>query len=150
MRGPQPSLVHVTLTCILTWLFFLYARLKNGTYYGNTCGRRVVGRAVWRRPQGFRPLSQRVFSRSLSNLVNMLVCIMSRPSSITSQPPDTQKLWPFNCPKLRFPLSKSKSFCPGLIKLSEYVGGHNISTRFYNLPNPHRHSSIMALELSKT
>jgi len=79
----------------------------------------------------------RVFIRSLSNLVNMLVCIMSRPSFITSQiPPDTPELWPFNCPKLGFPLSKSKSLCPVFIKLSEYVGGHNILTKFYNQPNP--------------
>jgi len=31
-----------------------------------------------------------------------------------------------------FPLSKSKSFHPIFIKLCEYVGGHNISTKFYN------------------
>ena len=94
-----------------------------------------VGLAGGRRPQGFRPLSQRVFIRSLSNLVNMLVCIISRPSSITSQiPPGTPELWPFNCPKLGFPLSKSKSFHPVFIKLGEYVGGHNISTKFYNQP----------------
>jgi len=37
----------------------------------------------------------------------------------------------------------------GFIKLGEYVGGHNISTKFYNLPIPPRHSWIMALELSK-
>ena len=48
-----------------------------------------------------------------------------------------------------FPLSKSKSFHPVFIKFSKYVGGHNISTKFYNQPNPHRHSWIMALELSK-
>jgi len=36
-------------------------------------------------PQGFRSLRQRVFAQSLSNLVNMLVDIISRPSSITSQ-----------------------------------------------------------------
>ena len=53
----------------------LYARLKNGTYYGNTCGGRVCS------------LSQRVLIRYLSNLVNMLVDIISRPSSITSQTP---------------------------------------------------------------
>jgi len=33
------------------------------------------------------------------------------------------------------PLSKSKSFHPVFIKLGEYVGGHNISTKFYNQPN---------------
>ena len=59
---------------------FLYARLKNGTYYGNTCG----GRAA----------------------------------------------------STEFPLSKSKSFHSIFIKLGEYVGGHNISTKFYNQPNP--------------
>jgi len=53
-----------------------------------------------RRPQGFRSLSQIVFIRSLSNLVNMLVGIMSRSSSITSQIPlGTPELWPLNCPK---------------------------------------------------
>ena len=57
-------------------------------------------------PQGFHSLNQRVFIRSLSNLVNMSVCIMSRTSTITSQiPPGTPELWPFNCPKLGFPLS---------------------------------------------
>jgi len=62
---------------------------------------------------------------------------MSRPSSITSQSPaSTPKLWPFNCPKLGFSLYKSKSFRPVLIRLGEYVSGHNISTKFYNLPNP--------------
>jgi len=79
-------------------------------------------RAGGRRPQGFRFLSQRVFIGSLSNLVNMLVCIMSRPSSITSQiPPGTPELWPFNCPKLGFPLSMSKCFHPVLIKLGKYI-----------------------------
>jgi len=48
-----------------------------------------------------------------------------------------------------FPLSKSKRFYPVFIKLGEYVGGRNISTKFYYLPNPPRHSWIMALELSK-
>jgi len=59
---------------------FLYARfLKNGTYYGNTCGGRMGGR----HPQGFRS-------------------------------------------------HKSKSFHQVFIKLGEYVGGHNIATKFYN------------------
>jgi len=31
-----------------------------------------------------------------------------------------------------FPLSKSKSFHQILIKLGEYVGGRNISTKVYN------------------
>jgi len=48
-----------------------------------------------------------------------------------------------------FLLSKSKSFYQVFIKLGEYVGGHNISTKFYNLPNLPRHPWIMALELSK-
>jgi len=75
----------------VSWL--LYARLKNGTYYGNTCG--------MQHPQGFCSLSQRVFIRSWSNLVNMLVGIISWPSSKTSQiPSGTPELWPLNCPKL--------------------------------------------------
>ena len=41
------------------------------------------------------------------------------------------------------------SFCPVLIKLGENVGGHNISTKFYNQPNIHMHLWIMAFELSK-
>jgi len=41
----------------------------------------------------------------------MLVGIISRPSSITSQiPPCTPEFWPLNCPKKGFPLSKSKIF----------------------------------------
>ena len=35
-----------------------------------------------------------------------------------------------------FPLSKSNSFHQVFIKLCEYVGGHYISTKFYNLPKP--------------
>jgi len=125
--------------------YFLYACLKNGTYYGNDCS--------GRRPHGFRSLSQRVFIRSLSNLVNMLVCIMSRPGFITSQ--ISQALlnngpWIVqNCPILGFPLSKSKSFCPVLVKHGENVGGHNILNKFFNQPNTPRHSWIMALELFK-
>ena len=93
------------------------------------------------RLQGFQSLSQRFFIQSLSNLVNMLLGITSRPSSITSQiPPGTTELWPLNCPKLGFLFSKSKGFHPVFIKLGEYVGGHNISTKFYNLPNSPRHS----------
>ena len=100
---------------------------------------------VWR-PQGFHSLSQRVFIRSLSNLVNMLVCIMSWPSSITNQIPlGTPELWPFNCPKLGFPLSKSKSFHPVFIKL----GGHNISTKFNNLPNPPGTPELWPLNCTK-
>jgi len=44
----------------------------------------------------------------------------------------------------------SKSFHSVFIKLGEYVGGHNISTKFYNLPNTSRHFWIIARELSKT
>jgi len=136
--------LNLTLSTLLTT--FLYARFKNGMYDGNTC----CGQAGGWCPQGFGFKSQRVFIRYLSNLVNMLVCIMSRPSSITSQiSAGTPELWPFNCLKLRFLLSESKSFCPVFIKLGEYVGGHNISTMFYNQPNPLMHSWIMALELSK-
>ena len=76
--------VNCTMDRSLLWIntpefgtIFLYARLKN------TCGGRV-GRL---RPQGFRSRSQRVFIRSLLNLVNMLVGIISRPSSITCQIP---------------------------------------------------------------
>ena len=53
------------------------------------CGRadrRADGRTGGRRPQGVRSLSQKVFIRSLSNLVNMLVGIISI-SAITSQTP---------------------------------------------------------------
>jgi len=50
-------------------------------------GWRAGGRAVAWRPHGFRSLSQRVFIASLLNLVNMMVCIISRLSSITSQIP---------------------------------------------------------------
>jgi len=35
-----------------------------------------------------------------------------------------------------FPLFKSKSFHRVFIKLGEYVGVHNVSTKFYNQPNP--------------
>jgi len=104
-------------------------------------GGQAVGRAGGRPPQGFHSLSQRVVIRSLSNLVNMLVGIISRPSFITSQiPPGTPELWSLSCSKLGFPLSKSKSFHPVFNKLGEYVGGHNISTKFYNQPNPFRYS----------
>jgi len=119
-------------------------------YYGNTCGGRAgsVHRVYKIRVSS---LSQRVFVLSWSNLVNMLVCIISRSSFITSQIPlGTPELWPLNCPKLGFTLSKSKSFHPIFIKLGEYVGVHNVSTKFYNQPNPPRHSWIMALELSKS
>ena len=35
-----------------------------------------------------------------------------------------------------FPLSKSKSFYQVFIKLGEYVGVQNVSTKFYNQPKP--------------
>jgi len=38
-----------------------------------------------------------------------------------------------------FPLYKSKSFYPVFTKLGEYVGRHNVSTKFYSLPNPPKH-----------
>ena len=41
-----------------------------------------------------------------------------------------------HCPKLGFLLCKSNSFHLTFIKLGEYVGGHNISIKFYKLPNP--------------
>jgi len=86
------TMLKICYQSVFRHCIFLYARLKNGTYYGNTCGGRC--------PKGFRSLSQRVFIRSLSNLVNMLVGIISRPSDITSQiPPGTPELWPLNCPK---------------------------------------------------
>jgi len=81
-----------------------------------------------RRPQGFRSLRQILLIRSFQT---WLVC-----SIISQNSTSTLELWPFNCPMLGFPISKSKSFYPVFIKLSEYVGGHNISTNFYNLPNP--------------
>ena len=57
---------------------------------------------VW----GLRSLSQRVFIQSLSNLVNMLVGIISQPSFITCQiPPGTPELWALNCPKTELAVS---------------------------------------------
>jgi len=110
----------------------------------------VNGRAGRRRPECFRILSQRVFIRSLSNLVNMLVGIISRPSSITSLiPTGIPELWPSHCPILGFPLSESKNFHPVLIKLGEYVGRHNISTKFYNQPNPPGTSELWPLYCPK-
>jgi len=56
--------------------------------------------------------------------VNILVGIISRPNSITSQiPPCTPELWPLNCPTLGFPLSKSKSCCPVLSNLVNMLVG---------------------------
>jgi len=39
-----------------------------------------------------------------------------------------------------FPLSESKSFHQVFIKLGEYVDVHNVSTKFFNQPNPPMHS----------
>ena len=49
-----------------------------------------------------------------------------------------------------FPLSMSKSFHPVFIKLGEYVGGHNISKKFYNLPNPPGTPELLPLNCQKT
>jgi len=49
-----------------------------------------------------------------------------------------------------FPLSKSKSFHHVLIKLGEYVGGNNISTKFYNQPNPPSTPELWPLNCPKT
>jgi len=46
-------------------------------------------------------------------------------------------------------LSRSKSFNQVFIKFAEYVGGHNISTKFYNQLSPSMHTWIMTLKLSK-
>ena len=111
----------------------LYARLKNGTSNRNTWGWR--GRDA---PTGFPLSKSKSFHQVFITLeyVNMLVGIIFQPISISSQiPRGTPKLWPFNCPKLGFPLSKSTSFCPVFIKLGEYVSGHNISTKLYNQQN---------------
>jgi len=64
-------------------------------------------------------------------IINISTKFYNQPNS-----PCTPKLWPLNCPKLGFLFSKSKSFHPVLMKIGEYVGGHNISTKFYNQPNP--------------
>jgi len=70
---------------------------------GRIMGTPAAGRwAGWRRPQGFRSQSQRVSIRSLSNVVNMLVGIIFRLSSITSQINHTLLI--MNCPKLGFTL----------------------------------------------
>jgi len=48
------------------------------------------------------------------------------------------------------PLSKSKSCHQVCIKLGEYVGGHNISTKFFNLPNPPGTPELWPLNSPKT
>ena len=47
-------------------------------------------------------------------------------------------------------LFKSKSLCPVFIKLGEYVGMHNISTKFYNQPNPPGTPELWPLNCPKT
>jgi len=51
--------------------------------------------------------------------------------------------------KLGITLSKSKSFHLGIIKLGEYVGLHNIMTKFYNLPNPQGTPELWLLSCPK-
>jgi len=120
---------------VFMWFIFIRPFVKRYKLWEHL---RQAGRqAGRRRPQGFRSLSKIVFIPSVSNLVNMFVGIISQPRSITCQiPPGTPELWPLNCPKSGFLLSKSKSFYPVFIKISKYIGVHNISTKFYNLPNP--------------
>ena len=43
-----------------------------------------------------------------------------------------------------------KEFYPVLIKLGEYVGGHNISTTFFNQPNPPGIPEICPMNCPKT
>jgi len=45
---------------------------------------------------------------------------------------------------------KSKSFHPVFINLGEYVGRHNISTKFYNLLNPPGTPELWPLNCPKT
>jgi len=87
-----------------------------------------MGTPAFRRPQGFRSLSQIVFIQSLSNLVNMLVGIISRPCSITSQiPQGTPELCPLNLSEIvqnegfRSLTVLVKKFPSG--PYGEYVGG---------------------------
>ena len=61
-------------------------------------------------------------------MVNMLVGIIYRPSSITSQIPQAL----LN----EGPWIEWKSFHPVFVKLGEYVGGQNTLTKVYNQPNP--------------
>ena len=68
---------------------------------------------------------------------------------LPAKSPNTHEIWPCNCLKLGFLLSKSKRFCPVLIKLGEYVGGHNILTKFYNQPNPPGASALWPLNCLK-
>jgi len=52
--------------------------------------------------------------------------------------------------KWGFPLSKSKSFHLVFFKLGEYVGGHNILTKFYNQPYPSGTPELWPLNCPKT
>jgi len=139
-NGGQLIKYHQHISCFAEQLHvlisvctFLYARLKNGTYYGNTGGW-VVRRAA---STGFLLSKSKSFHSVFINLGEYVVGHnISTKFYNLQNPPGTPKLWPLNCPKLVFPLSKSKSFCPVLFKLGNYVGGHNISTKFYNQPNP--------------
>jgi len=47
------------------------------------------------------------------------------------------------------PLFRSKSFYLIFIKLGEYVGGHNILTKFYNQQNPPATPELWPLNCSK-
>jgi len=49
-----------------------------------------------------------------------------------------------------FPLSKTKSFHQAFIKLGDYVGVHNVSTKFYNQPNPQYTPELWPLNFPKT
>jgi len=62
-------------------------------------------------------------------------CIFIRPFKNGTYHGNT---WGRRAASTGFPLSKSKSFYQVFIKLGEYVGGHNISIKFYNQPNPHQ------------
>jgi len=109
-------------------LHFLYASLKNRTYYRNTYQVAPTGFSLFKSNSFhlvFIKLGEYVGGHKISTK------FYNQPN-----PPRTPELWPLNCPKLGFMLSKSKSFHPVFIKLGEYVGGYNISTKFYNLPNP--------------
>jgi len=55
-----------------------------------------------------------------------------------------------NCPKLRFSLYKSKGFHLVFIKLGEYVGGHNISIKFYTCQIPAGSPEIWPLNCPKS
>jgi len=119
------------------YLFF-YARLEKRDVLWEhllRAGGLAGGQLSGRRPQGFRSLSQRVFIRSLSNLVNMLVCTIPRPSSITSQiHSGTPELWPFNGLNYGFRL-----LCQRVLSCIYQTWwicfGNNISTKFYYQPN---------------